>query len=165
MTCRDCLAGGAFVGGLATALLASGPRGDVLSGSEIRLMDKDGKPRIVMSADSGDGTTSMSLRGAKGNRVEFILDADGAIQFWVDRGGKHPEYSVSVGAKGHVRVVLGATEKGNAIIGSWPDGTSFLELLDAKGRMRGTVAVDASGDSRLRMLNAEGGTTAEVPGR
>jgi len=112
---------------------------------EIRIVDAEGHPRILLSAKNGTPTI-------------MLLGTDGkvAITAKTDQTG-HPAITLANPVDGGPTAALEVDDKGAHVRFDHPQGSSAYLFLNNQG-VSGTVLIDTDGKRRLQMSVAADGT-------
>lgn len=148
----------ALVAALTLALLAAlllGAGGDgVLTGRALKLLDAQGRLRLLLTASTG-----VSFLDAAGRtRASLGLDPDGAGPAL---NGADSRAILNVDGAGPALTLTGAGGKLRAVL-ALVDGQPGLVFLDGEERERARFSV-AAGGGRGLLRDADGGTTWRVP--
>lgn len=149
----------ALVAALTLALLAAlllGAGGDgVLTGRALKLLDAQGRLRLLLTASTG-----VSFLDAAGRtRASLGLDPDGAPGLVLN--GADSRAILNVDGAGPALTLTGAGGKLRAVL-ALVDGQPGLVFLDGEERERARFSV-AAGGGRGLLRDADGGTTWRVP--
>jgi hypothetical protein len=135
--------GGILTLSLATVVVAAAmadPLAKELQVETLKIVQKDGKERIVLTAVPG--VPDMTF-----------LDPAGESRLTLDIAADHkPVLSVSDTAKGKGRLVLGIE-----------DGSANLQLYDRDGKRRVTLGVPKDTGALIRMYDADGKVVGRFP--
>jgi hypothetical protein len=112
---------------------------------EIRIVDAEGRPRILLSAK--DGTPTIILLTPDG---KASLTAKTTV-------GGHPAITLANPLAGGPTAALEVDDKGAHVIFDRPGGASAYVFLNNQG-VSGTVLIDGTGKRRLQMSVAADGT-------
>lgn len=122
---------------------------------EITIVDREGRPRITMSATTGSPSVRLlQANGAPG--VEVLLDATGhsAVKL-ANPDPDGPTAVLEVDDKGtHVRFARPGGASGYLFLSN--AGASGVVLIDANGVRRVDILVGPDGTSRIERLGTDG---------
>lgn len=177
------LAGAVVMGaGLALAFFRGSP--SALSVRELTVVDAEGKPRISLSAASGEASLELLDRGGK-VRVAQTTDADGKAAWTLfDPQGERRIGAIAFGdgdaglalldPGGKVRIQL-LSQSGTASTlhldangrkrvetASGPDGGAMTRYMDGSGTVTVAVGTEASGQGVLAMPKHDGQGSADL---
>jgi hypothetical protein len=148
---------GALVLALLAALLAGAGNDGVLVGRTLKLLDDQGRVRVLLTPTSG-----LSFLDAKSRARAIVgLDGDGAPGLVLN--GDDSRAILNVNADGPALTMTGAGGALRAIL-ALVKGQPGLVFLDREERERVRFSVEESGGRGL-LRDADGGTTWRMPNR
>ena len=147
-----------LVGGAASSLILTARLGaqgaDVVTASQVNIVDREGRLRSVLTAEDERGMTSLVFYGPDGVvRGVVGAESDGTPVLRFNNPAGAARLSASVGDNDPV-IAVGDEAARSVIIGSL-GGTPIVDLLDREGtRLRMTVG--NQGEPRISLFNTAG---------
>ena len=146
------------VGGAASNLFLTARLGaqgaDVVTASQVNIVDSEGRLRAVLAAEDERGMTSLAFYGPDGTVRGFVgADPDGAPVLRFNDPAGIGRLSASV-RNGQPVIAVGDEAARSVLIGSF-DGTPIVGLSDGR-RTRLQMDLGGRGEPRLSLLNSAG---------
>lgn len=147
------LVGGAASNLFLTARLGA-QGGDVVTASQVNIVDREGRLRSVLAAEDERGMTSLTFYGSDGVARGIVgTERDGSPTLQFNNPAGLTRLSASVGDDDPM-IAVGDEAARSVVIGS-VGGTPLVDLLDREGtRLRMTVG--NQGEPRISLFNTAG---------